>query len=60
MNILSQLRGNSLGYFIITAVICVLWCVTIPLWKPFMTHVLNFSDVDKLFELVGEENIEFR
>ena len=45
-------KNNSLGYFIITAVICVLWCVTIPLWKPFMTHVLNFSDVDKLFELV--------
>ena len=45
-------KNNSLGYFIITAVICVLWCVTIPLWKPFMTYVLNFSDVDKLFELV--------
>ena len=48
----NAVKNNSLGYFIITAVICVLWCVTIPLWKPFMTHVLNFSDVDKLFELV--------
>ncbi|MBE5756508.1 MAG: multidrug transporter [Clostridiales bacterium] len=48
----NAIKNNSLGYFIITAVICVLWCVTIPLWKPFMTHVLNFSDVDKLFELV--------
>ena len=48
----TAVKNNSLGYFIITAVICVLWCVTIPLWKPFMTHVLNFSDVDKLFELV--------
>ena len=45
-------KNNSLGYFVITAGICVLWCVTIPLWKPFMAHVLNFSDVDKLFELV--------
>ena len=45
-------KNNSLGYFVITLEICVLWCITIPLWKPFMVHVLNFSDVDKLFELV--------
>ena len=48
----NAVKNNSLGYFVITAIICVLWCITIPLWKPFMTHVLNFSDVDKLFELV--------
>ena len=48
----NAVRNNSVGYFVITAVVCVLWCITIPLWKPFMTHVLNFSDVDKLFELV--------
>ena len=48
----NAIKNNSLGYFIITAVVCVLWGITIPLWKPFMTHVLNFSDVDKLFELV--------
>lgn len=48
----NAVKNNSFGYFVITAVICVLWCVTIPLWKPFMAHMLNFSDVDKLFELV--------
>jgi Na+-driven multidrug efflux pump len=48
----NAIKNNSLGYFIITLAICVLWCITIPLWKPFMTHVLNFSAVDKLFELV--------
>lgn len=48
----NAVKNNSFGYFVITAVICVLWIVTIPLWKPFMTHVLNFGDVDKLFELV--------
>ena len=47
-----NVRKNTLGYFAITFVVCVIWCVTIPLWKPFMTHVLQFSDVDKLFELV--------
>ena len=45
-------KNNSLGYFTITVGVCLLWCITIPLWKPFMQNVLNFSDVDKLFELV--------
>ena len=45
-------ENNTLGYFTITALTCVLWFVSIPLWKPFMGGVLGFSDVDKLFELV--------
>lgn len=48
----NAVKNNSIGYFVITLAICVLWCITIPLWKPFMANVLNFSDVDKLFELV--------
>ena len=48
----NAVKNNSIGYFVITLAICVLWCITIPLWKPFMANVLNFCDVDKLFELV--------
>lgn len=47
-----NIRRNSLGYFGITAIIAVLWFVSIPLWKPFMENVLGFESVDKLFELV--------
>ncbi len=47
-----NIRRNSLAYFGITAIIVVVWAISIPAWKPFMTHVLGFSDVDKLFELV--------
>ena len=47
-----NVRRNTLGYFAITFIVCVTWCATIPLWKPFMRHILQFSDVDKLFELV--------
>ena len=47
-----NIRKNSLGYFGITAIISVIWFVSIPLWKPFMTDVLLFGDVGKLFELV--------
>lgn len=47
-----NLKANSLGYFVITGCICLLWMVFIPLYKPFMKYVLQFDEVDKLFELV--------
>lgn len=47
-----NLQKNAPAYFIITALICLLWAITIPLWKPFMQYVLGYSDVDKLFRLV--------
>lgn len=46
------LKNNSLGYFAITGMTIIAWCVLIPAYKPFMQYVLNYSDVDKLFELV--------
>ena len=47
-----NIRRNSLGYFGIIVVISALWFASIPVWKPFMTNVLQFTDVDKLFDLV--------
>lgn len=47
-----NLKNNTLGYFIITSFICIIWIVTIPLYKPFMTHILQFNNVNKLFNLV--------
>jgi len=48
----TAIRQKSLGYFVITAVICFTWFITIPFWKPFMQNILGFDDVDKLFGLV--------
>ncbi len=39
-------------YFVVTFIICALWFVTIPAWKPFMQNILHFNEVDKLFILV--------
>lgn len=47
-----NVRKNTPGYLCITLGICLLWCVSIPLWKPFMAKLLLFEDVDKLFHLV--------
>ena len=48
----NAVKNNTKGYFTITGIICALWFVLIPLYKPFMKYVLNFDDVDKLFHLV--------
>lgn len=45
-------KNNSLGYFVITTITILAWCVLIPVYKPFMQYVLNYGDVDTLFELV--------
>ena len=45
-------KNNTRGYFSITGIICILWFILIPLYKPFMKYVLNFDDTDKLFGLV--------
>lgn len=48
----NAVRNNTLGYFAITIITCILWAVLIPTYKPFMKYVLNFDEIDKLFELV--------
>ncbi len=46
------IQNKTLGYFAITAVICLLWFVSIPFWKSFMADILLFEDIDKLYKLV--------
>jgi hypothetical protein len=40
---------KTLGYFGITAIIVVLWFVTLPLWKPFMQNVMGLSNYEDVF-----------
>ena len=47
-----NVKNNTLGYFVITLGICLLWIICIPLYKPFMQYVLNYRDIDKLYNLV--------
>ncbi len=48
----NALKTNSCGYFGITGIICLLWVISIPLWKPFMANILGYTDVDRLFDLM--------
>ena len=45
-------KNNTLGYFAITLIVLFVWSLLIPVYKPFMQYVLNFTDVNKLFQLV--------
>ena len=47
-----NVRKNTPGYMVMTLAVIAVWIISIPVWKPFMTHVLQFGDVDKLFGLV--------
>lgn len=47
-----QIKTKTAGYFIVTTIIIIIWIVTIPLWKPFLQHVMNISDYEKVFSLV--------
>ncbi len=48
----NAVKNNSLAYFFITASICVIWILLIPLYRPFMKNILNYADYGKLFNLV--------
>ena len=48
----NAIKNNTLGYFTLTMIICLFWFITIPTWKTFMANVLQFTDVDKLYNLV--------
>ena len=48
----ANIKKNTIGYFTITGIVCLIWILLIPIYKPFMRYILGFSDAEKLFELV--------
>lgn len=49
-DVISQ-RVKTLAYYLITACIAALWCVTIPGWKAFFRVVLNIGNPSEVFRL---------
>lgn len=47
-----SIRKNTLGYFFITFIISMVWIISVPVWKPFIQNILQFSEVEKLFNLI--------
>ena len=44
-------KDRTLGYFGITAIIVILWFISIPLWKPFLRDVLQLSNYLDIFKI---------
>lgn len=47
-----MIATKTIGYFSVTTIIMIVWVITIPLWKPFLQHVMNINDYEKVFSLV--------
>ena len=47
-----NIRSKTLGYLVISALFSALWFISIPLWKPFLQHVLNTGEYETVFYVV--------
>ena len=45
-------KERAFGYFAITTVIVLLWCISIPLYEPFIRNVMNVENSDVVTHLV--------
>ena len=43
---------NTPAYLFMTGLICLIWVLSIPFWKSFMSNFLGISNVEKVFYLV--------
>lgn len=46
-----NIRNKTFGYILLVSVFAVLWLISIPLWKPFLQHIMNVSDYAKVFKI---------
>ncbi|MDR2790018.1 MAG: hypothetical protein LBB59_03470 [Campylobacteraceae bacterium] len=50
-NGLNAVREKIIGYFAAVTIIVLLWFLTIPLWQPFLHHVMGLSNYKEVFYL---------
>lgn len=47
-----KIKTKTLGYFAVATIFSALWFISIPLWKPFVQHVLNSDSYETIFYVV--------
>jgi len=45
------IKEKTLGCFGVTTIIVILWVITIPLWEPFIKHVMNIDNAQGIFRI---------
>lgn len=48
---MKAVKNKSYAYFTITAIICVIWLVTIPVWEPFIKNIMNVNNAHEVYVL---------
>lgn len=48
----TNIEKKTFGYILLVIIFSVIWLVSIPLWKPFLEHVMNVSEYQKVYEVV--------
>lgn len=49
---LDKVSRKTAGYLALTTILSLLWLATIPLWKPFLQHIMNIADYQLVFRIV--------
>lgn len=48
----ANIRDKTFGYITLTAIFAIVWLATIPLWKPFLRHIMNVTEYETVFYIV--------
>lgn len=46
-----NIRTKTFGYLVLVSIFAVAWLVSIPLWKPFLKHVMNVGEYETVFKI---------
>ena len=47
-----NIRTKTVGYLFVSALFSLAWLISIPVWRPFIRHVLNSDSFEKIFHVV--------
>lgn len=46
-----NIESKTIGYIMLTTIFALVWLLSIPLWKPFLKHVMNVKDYELVFKI---------
>ena len=46
-----NIRTKTFGYLVLVSIFAIVWLASIPLWKPFLKHVMNVGEYETVFKI---------
>lgn len=47
-----NIRDKTFGYILLTSIFAICWLISIPLWRPFLQHIMNVDAYEIVFNIV--------